>query len=78
MKKFNNKAELIEAKAKAMHGANLTHGGVFDSEGNRYSNIKNELGAAAAKTRYVPPALAAMNNGAFGWVIQGFGYAIND
>lgn len=75
MKRFNTKSELIEAKAKAMHEANLTHGGVFDDEGNRFSSLANERMAAASKVAWVSPHYAAALRKPAGWNIEGFGYA---
>lgn len=54
MRKFNSKEELIEAKAQAQHAANLESGGVFDENGERYSDIETERHWAAIRVARAP------------------------
>lgn len=75
MKKFSTKSELIEAKALAMHAANLERGGVFDDNGDRTSRLANERMAATSKVIWVAPHYASALRKPAGWVIDGFGYA---
>ena len=46
MKQYLTVDDLIEAKAQAQHYSNLNHGGVFDADGNRFSDIEIERRAA--------------------------------
>ena len=62
MQRFKTAAELVEAKAQAMHLANLTSGGVFvenaDGTEERYSNLDAERRWAPTKLHYVFETLA--------------------
>lgn len=78
MQRYADKAALIEAKAQAQHAANLAHGGVFDADCSRCSDIAIERQDAQSKVLYVgapyskfhglPETISA-------WYIQGFGYS---
>ena len=53
MDKYDTIPELLEARAQMTHAANLQCGGVFDADGNRYSNIDQERRCVGTHTTYV-------------------------
>jgi len=78
MRKFDNKAALIEAKAQAQHQANLTSGGIFGSDGKRISDFEIERRDALTKTLFVGAAYAklyGLPESISAWYIEGFGYS---
>jgi len=54
MKRYNSVNELVNAKAKKSHRANLLRGGVYKGK-KRYSNIETERNWAKSQVRHVPP-----------------------
>jgi hypothetical protein len=78
MKKYNTVAELIEAKAKASHEANLKDGGVF-KDGERTSDLATEMKLAKKSLLYVGGNYAKFE-GIYETVecvyIKNFGYAV--
>jgi len=75
---FETKAELIEAKATKQHEANLERGGVFDKEGNRFSDISVERKYAETLVKWCGAGYEKLYGlPVHGWYIEGVGVAKN-
>lgn len=78
MKYYNSLKELIEAKAKETHKANLERGGVLNQRNERISNIENERQAAKGRVSFTSVEYAPFNIGIKikkpAYYIKNFGY----
>jgi hypothetical protein len=75
MQAFKTKAALIEAVAQYQHQANLESGGVFDAEGNRFSDLNVERRVAASQSfTWVSPHYSGAMGKPAGWHYRNFGY----
>jgi hypothetical protein len=75
MKSFKSKEDLLEAVAQNQHNSNMTVGGVFDKEGNRFSDIDVERRVAANYAlTFVSPDYAKALGKPAGWHFRNFGY----
>ena len=55
MKAFNSKEDLIEAFAQHQHSIKLTEGGVFNENGERYSDINREREVSKNSVKFIAP-----------------------
>lgn len=63
MKQYNTIDEMVDAKAKESHEANLNYGGVFDENNNSVSNLDFEIEWASKKVFHVSSAYSEMTIG---------------
>jgi len=58
MRRYSSVSELVNAKAKLSHKANLTSGGVFGANNKRTSNLQAEKQYARSRLQTVIPSMS--------------------